>query len=64
VNDILDLLEEGEIDNVDLITVNPPEGDDSDGYDNSDTEEGAPHSLSRNLLRVSKNFCVCSRFFL
>ncbi len=50
VNEILDLLEVEEIHNVEEIIINPPGGDDSDGYDDSDTEEGVAASLSRPVL--------------
>ncbi len=51
VNEILDLLEVEEIHNVEEIIINPPGGDDSDGYDDSDTEEGVAASLSRPSCR-------------
>ncbi len=53
VNSILDLLEQDDTVAVDGIYVNPPEGDDSDGYDDSDTEEGQSAALSRNILKVN-----------
>jgi hypothetical protein len=54
VNEVLDLLEGQEIDTVDQIFILPPEGDDSDGYDESDTEEGQAVSISRTILQVHK----------
>jgi hypothetical protein len=50
----LDLLEEEEIADVDEVFLEPPEGDDSDGYDVSDTEEGESFKLSRTILQVNK----------
>jgi len=52
VNTILDLLEVNEGLGVQGFYLNPPKGDDSDGYDISDTEEGEPEAFSRNLLLV------------
>jgi hypothetical protein len=51
VNSILDILDDEQSLNVEGIYLNPPEGDDSDGYDDSD-EEGQPEALSRNILQV------------
>jgi hypothetical protein len=53
VNQILDILEEEDIGDVDEIYLAPPEGDDSDGYDVSDTEEGESSSISRTILQVN-----------
>ena len=50
VNEILDKLDELELRHAELITIQPPEGADSDGYDESDTEAGEPAKLSRTLL--------------
>ncbi len=52
VNTILDLLDEDKVLDVEGIYLDPPEGDESDGYDVSDTEEGEPTAISRNLLQV------------
>lgn len=52
MNTILDLLEDDQNINVEGFYLNPPEGDDSDGYDDSDTEEGHPEALGRNILQV------------
>jgi hypothetical protein len=52
VNTILDLLDEDEVLDAEGIYLDPPEGDESDGYDVSDTEEGEPTAISRNLLQV------------
>jgi hypothetical protein len=30
----------------------PPAGEESDGWDNSDAEDGEPDHMSRNLLKV------------
>ncbi len=57
VNTILDLLDEDEVLDVEGIYLDPPEGDESDGYDVSDTEEGEPTAISRNLLQV----CLLSK---
>jgi hypothetical protein len=51
VSSILDILEDEQTLNVEGIYLNPPDGDDSDGYDYSD-EEGQPEALSRNILQV------------
>jgi hypothetical protein len=53
VNQILDILEEEDIGDVDEIYLAPPEGDDGDGYDVSDTEEGESSSISRTILQVN-----------
>jgi hypothetical protein len=53
VNTILDLLEDNPGLGVQGIYLNPPEGDDSDGYDDSDTEEGGPEAIHRNLLQAT-----------
>jgi len=58
VNGILDFLEERHIQTVEDIYLNPPSGDDSDGYDDSDTEEGEPHKISRTILQVKKGTVV------
>jgi hypothetical protein len=55
VNQILDILEEEEIVDVEEIYLQPPEGDDSDGYDDSDTEEGHSGKISRTILQVKKD---------
>ena len=59
----MDLLSDQPEVQVDGIYLKAPEGDDSDGYDDSDTEEGQADFLSRNLLKVSfKNlnkFVLC-----
>lgn len=52
VNEILDLLGEKEIVSADQVFIEPPEGEDSDGYDLSDTEEGHPDKISRSILQV------------
>jgi len=52
VNTILDLLDDNEGQGVQALYLNPPEGEDSDGYDDSDTEEGHPEDISRNILQV------------
>jgi hypothetical protein len=52
LNTILDLLDEDEDLDGEGIYLDPPEGDESDGYDVSDTEEGKPTAISRNLLHV------------
>jgi hypothetical protein len=49
---ILDILDDNRGLGVEGFYLNPPEGDDSDGYDNSGTEEGDPDASSRNLLQV------------
>jgi hypothetical protein len=54
VNQILDILEEEQILDVEDIYLQPPEGDDSDGYDLSDTEEGHSGQISRTILQVWK----------
>jgi hypothetical protein len=43
-------LEEEEIADVDEVFLEPPEGDDSDGYDDSDTEEDQSVKISRTSL--------------
>ena len=58
---IMDLLSDQPEVQVDRIYLNAPEGDDSDGYDDSDTEEGQADFLSRNLLKVS--FKNLNKFF-
>ena len=57
----MDLLSDQPEVQVDRIYLNAPEGDDSDGYDDSDTEEGQADFLSRNLLKVS--FKNLNKFF-
>ena len=57
----MDLLSDQPEVQVDGIYLNAPEGDDSDGYDDSDTEEGQADFLSRNLLKVS--FKNLNKFF-
>ncbi len=37
---------------VEEIYLQPPEGDDSDGYDVSDTEEGDAVKISRTILQA------------
>jgi hypothetical protein len=39
---------------VEDIYLQPPDGDESDGYDLSDTEEGHSGQLSRTILQVYK----------
>ncbi len=53
VNQILDILEEEDTGKVDEIYLVPSEGDDSDSYDVSDTEEGESSSISRTILQVN-----------
>ena len=53
VNTILDILGDNPGLGVQGIYLNPPEGDDSDGYDDSDTEEGEPTAIHRNLLQAT-----------
>ena len=57
----MDLLSDQPEVQVDGIYLKAPEGDDSDGYDDSDTEEGQADFLSRNLLKVS--FKNLNKFF-
>jgi hypothetical protein len=52
VNGILDILEANGIQNMEGIYLDPPSGDDSDGYEDSDTEEGMPGKISRTILQV------------
>jgi hypothetical protein len=56
VNTILDILDGNQNLGVEAVYINPPEGDDSDGYDDSDTEEGKATALSRNILQVIIDF--------
>lgn len=67
----MDLLESEEIADVDEVFLEPPEGDDSDGYDLSDTEEGESVKISRTILQVNeekslswlvRNFFLNSRY--
>ena len=57
VHTILDILDDNRGLGVEGFYLNPPEGDDSDGYDNSDNEEGDPDAISRNLLQVCTYQC-------
>ena len=50
VNEILDLLDDDETHNVEAIYISPPDGDVSDGYDESDTEDANPDCLSKAVL--------------
>jgi hypothetical protein len=50
----LNLLGSEEIADVDEVFLEPPEGDDSDGYYLSDTEEGESVKISRTILQVNK----------
>ena len=43
--------EEDEV-QVDSIFITGPDGDESDGYDHSDTEESLPSGLSGNILKA------------
>jgi hypothetical protein len=61
VNQILDILDEEQIADVEEIYLQPPGGDDSDGYDVSDTEEGHSGQLSRTILQV--NVWIIGRYF-
>ncbi len=54
VNDIMDILEDDDDLDVEAIYVNPPQEDESDGYDISDDEEGEAESLNRNMLQVNR----------
>ncbi len=54
VNQILDILDEEYLLDVDGIYLNPPSGDESDGYDESDKEAGYPVKISRPILQVNK----------
>ncbi len=54
VNQILDILDEEHLLDVDEIYLNPPFGDESDGYDESDSEAGDPVKISRTILQVNK----------
>jgi hypothetical protein len=53
VKEILNLLKGHSICNVEDIYLFPPEGDDSDGYDESDKEEGEAVLISRTILQVN-----------
>ena len=53
VNQILDILDEDHIGDVDEIYLLPPEGDDSDGSDVSDTEEGEGAKMNKTVLQVN-----------
>jgi hypothetical protein len=48
----MDLLNDGERTDADRVYIDPPEGDVSDGYDMSDTEEGQSETMSRSILKV------------
>jgi hypothetical protein len=50
----MDILEDDDDLDVEAIYVNPPQEDESDGYDNSDDEEGEAESLNRNMLQVNR----------
>ncbi len=52
VNQILDIPEEEEILDVEDIYLQPPAGDESDGYDELDTQEGQSGLISRTILQV------------
>ncbi len=52
VNGIMDLVDRFEELDVEAVYMDPPEAADSDGYDNSDTEEGNPNNFSWNILKV------------
>ena len=54
INEIIDRLEETRI-AVDQIYIEPPMGDDSDGYDDSDSDgDGDATKLTRAVLEVKK----------
>ena len=57
VNEILNLVCDKEGQGVHGFYLNPPEGDDSEGYDDSDIEEGDPVLIHKNLLEV-RNFDI------
>ena len=52
VNGILDELNDEQIATIDMIYAEPLDGEDSDGYDFSDTESGDPAKFSRSMLKV------------
>lgn len=52
MNEIIDILEEENLD-VDEIVLNPPDGDESEGYDESDNEGDVEnHLLARPILQA------------
>jgi hypothetical protein len=61
VNTILDVLDKDNHLDLEGFHLDPPEGDESDSYDVSDTEEGKPTVISRNLLQVCSilNLAMC-----
>ena len=64
VNGILDVINNDDTIDVEAIYANPPEGDDSDGNNNSDIEDGDGASLSRNILKVCLHLSVLKIVFL
>jgi hypothetical protein len=52
VHALLDILDDNWGLGVEGFYLNPPEGDDSDGYDSSDTEEGNPDT--RYQIQIQK----------
>jgi hypothetical protein len=58
MQEILDLIDDKEIKGVEHIYMQPPAGDDSDGYDMSDTEQGDGVKMKRNILQVDRIFAA------
>jgi hypothetical protein len=58
VHAILDILDDNWGLGVEGFYLNPPEGDDSDGYDSSDTEEGNPDTI---LPKISISDISCQK---
>ena len=51
VNEILDILDEEDMHMVESIYIQPPDGDQSDGNDDSE-DEGDPDKLTKGILQV------------
>ena len=63
MSEILDILDDKKKDGVSDIILLPPADEDSDGYDDSDTEDGLGEKLTRNILQVKKKMDIQRLYF-